>query len=157
MISTASPYAPKFGVEYLLDAVVTLVDSVRFAVDGAGDRRPTLKARARQLNLDIRFVGRVSPGGVDTYYRRAKLLVIPSIEGEGLPNVVLEAMVHGFPVVATPSGGVPTLIEDEETGFLVSMRDPETLTNQVAYLPARSDERDQIGTDARAFIETSSS
>jgi colanic acid/amylovoran biosynthesis glycosyltransferase len=77
-----------------------------------------------------------------------------SIECEGLPNVLLEAMAHGLPVVATPSGGVPTLIEDGETGFLVPMRDPETLADQLVYLLERPDERDRLGTNARTFVET---
>jgi glycosyltransferase involved in cell wall biosynthesis len=146
--------APKKGFKYLLDAVAALDDPIEFTVVGDGDRRSAIEARSRQLDLDVQFVGWVSPDDVDAYYRRAKLLVLPSIEGEGLPNVVLEAMAHGLPIVATPSGGVPTLIEDGETGFIVPMRDPETLADQLAYLLTRPDERDRIGTNARAFVET---
>jgi glycosyltransferase involved in cell wall biosynthesis len=146
--------APKKGVEYLVEAIACLDDPVEFTVVGDGDRRPALEERARQLDLDVRFVGRVSPEDVDAYYRRAKLLVLPSIEGEGLPNVVLEAMAHGLPVVAAPSGGVPTLIEDGETGFLVPMRDLETMADQLSYLLERPDERDRVGANARAFVET---
>jgi glycosyltransferase involved in cell wall biosynthesis len=107
----------------------------------------------RRLGND-QILGRVSPEDVDAYYRRAKLLVLSSIEGDGLQNVVLEAMAHGLPVVATPNGGVPTLIEGGEMEFLIPMRDPETLADQIADVLGRPDEWDRLGANARAFVET---
>jgi glycosyltransferase involved in cell wall biosynthesis len=58
------------------------------------------------------------------------LLVLPSLT-EGLPNVVLEAFAYKTPVVATAVGGVPELVKDGETGWLVPPRDPHALAQAI--------------------------
>lgn len=59
-----------------------------------------------------------------------KLLVIPSYS-EGLPNLLLEAMASGTPVLATPVGGIPDLIFDENTGFLLENNSPDSIAKGI--------------------------
>jgi glycosyltransferase involved in cell wall biosynthesis len=62
------------------------------------------------------------------------VLLIPSRSEGRLPNVALEAMGHGVPVVATSVGGLPEVVTDGESGFLAPPEDPEVLTQKVVGL-----------------------
>jgi glycosyltransferase involved in cell wall biosynthesis len=86
------------------------------------------------------------------------MLVLPSWI-EGLPGVVLEAMAHAKPVIATPVGGTPELVVDGETGLLVPPRDPMALAAAIRSLladPERARELGRAGHElaAREFSET---
>jgi glycosyltransferase involved in cell wall biosynthesis len=84
-------------------------------------------------------------------YDRAGVVVLAS-EREGLPNVVLEAMAHGKTVIATPVGGIPTLIEDGQTGFLVPVGDAVALRAAIKRVLADPDLRARVGSAARARV-----
>jgi glycosyltransferase involved in cell wall biosynthesis len=84
-------------------------------------------------------------------YDRAGVVVLVS-EMEGLPNVVLEAMAHGKTVIATPVGGIPTLIEDGVTGFLVPVGDAVALRNTIKRVLADDLLRRRVGEAARARV-----
>ena len=71
---------------------------------------------------------------------------------EGLPIVLLEAMAHGRPVVATPVGGTPELVTDGETGLLVPPRDPEALAAALRRVLDDPDLARRLGTAARARV-----
>jgi glycosyltransferase involved in cell wall biosynthesis len=71
---------------------------------------------------------------------------------EGLPNVVLEAMAHGKTVIATPVGGIPSLIEDGRTGFLVPVGDAAALRATIDRVLADGDLRRRVGAAARARV-----
>ena len=84
-------------------------------------------------------------------YDRAAVVVLVS-EMEGLPNVVLEAMAHGKTVVATPVGGIPSLIEDGRTGFLVPVGDAVALRRTLKRLLADDELRLRVGAAARERV-----
>jgi len=105
----------KKGVEYLISAM-KLVGDVDLLIVGDGPGRERLEKMA--LGLPVEFVGRVPPERVYEYLRQAKILILPSLY-EGLPNVILEAMSMGVPVIATRVGGIPDLVKDGRTGLLV--------------------------------------
>ena len=142
--------APKKGLEYLLEAM-TDVDA-HLTIVGDGSERDRLERRAAELDIDVTFVGEVAPEAVDSYYRDAGVFVLPSLEGEGMPNVVLEAMSWGLPVVATDSGGLPTMIEDGENGFLVPMRDSEAIAERIGELLTDTEYRENMGMVAREYV-----
>lgn len=124
--------APKKGVEYLLKAMSIVSTEHPLVIVGDGSQRDALEKQAESLGLsNVSFVGAVLPDEVDSFYRDARVLVLPSLEGEGMPNVILEAMAWGVPVVATDSGGIPSLIVEGETGYLVSQGDPEVLAMRI--------------------------
>jgi glycosyltransferase involved in cell wall biosynthesis len=84
-------------------------------------------------------------------YDRAGVVVLAS-EREGLPNVVLEAMAHGKVVVATPVGGIPSLIEDGVTGFLVPVGDAVSLRETIKRVLADDELRRRVGAAARQRV-----
>jgi glycosyltransferase involved in cell wall biosynthesis len=84
-------------------------------------------------------------------YDRAGLVVLAS-RMEGLPNVVLEAMAHGKVVIATPVGGIPSLIEDGVTGFLVPVGDAVALRATIKRVLADEVLRRRVGNAARARV-----
>jgi len=89
-----------------------------FVMTGAGRLRFASAGR-----LDVR--GWVGEAERDALLARAKLLVLPSGGAEGVPTVLLEAMARATPVLATPVGGVPDLVEHEKTGYLLDDASPE--------------------------------
>lgn len=92
----------------------------RLVVAGDGERRESLTALSRRLGLaeSVHFAGRCSRSEVARLRRRATALVVPSTY-EGMPLVVLEAMEDGVPVVASAVSGIPEVVVDGETGWLV--------------------------------------
>jgi glycogen synthase len=96
-------------------------------------------------------LGFVSQAKLAELYQRAAVVVLAS-RMEGLPNVVLEAMAHGKTVVATPVGGIPTVITDGETGFLVPVGDSAALRAAIETALADPSLRRRIGRAARERV-----
>ncbi len=96
-------------------------------------------------------LGFVSQKDLSRLYDRAAVVVLAS-RMEGLPNVVLEAMAHGKTVIATPVGGIPTLIEDGVTGFLVPVGDPVALRGAIERVLADPTLRRRVGEAARLRV-----
>lgn len=119
------------GVEVLLEALAGLRDDglvLPLVVAGDGEHRAALERRTAELDLAalVRFLGRCSAEEVRGLLRQARVLVVPSIY-EGMPLVVLEAMEAGLPIVASAVSGIPEVVVDGETGWLVPPEDPRAL------------------------------
>ena len=85
-------------------------------------------------------------------YQESAICVLTS-DFEGTPNVLLEAMASGLPVVATNVGGVPGIVRHGKTGFLLEPDDLEGLVRATAGLVRHSELRTEMGRRARAFVE----
>jgi glycosyltransferase involved in cell wall biosynthesis len=96
-------------------------------------------------------LGFVSHEELGELYDRAGVVVLVS-QMEGLPNVVLEAMAHGKTVIATPVGGIPSVVEDGETGFLVPVGDAAALRTTIKRVLADGELRRRVGEAARARV-----
>ncbi|HKU77056.1 MAG TPA: glycosyltransferase [Pyrinomonadaceae bacterium] len=81
-------------------------------------------------------------------------IFVLSTKTEGLPLVILEAMAHAKPVVATAVGGVPELVRDKETGFLHSLGDYEAQANQLSLLVKDKVLRHRLGEAGRALAQS---
>jgi glycosyltransferase involved in cell wall biosynthesis len=79
--------------------------------------------------------------------------VLPS-HIEGMPNALIEAMACGLPVISTPVGSVPDVVENGVNGMLVPVRDPASLCAAIAALLAAPAERERIGRAAHASALT---
>jgi glycosyltransferase involved in cell wall biosynthesis len=145
-------FAPKKGLINLFDAIKQIDVDCELVLVGDGDQRDTLERRAEEVETDVQFEGFVLPSSVEKYYRKASVFVLPSTEGEGMPNVVLEAMSWGVPVVTTESGGLPSMITDGSTGYLVPMRDPAALRRKIETLLSNSSKRKEMGNAARQYV-----
>ena len=99
---------------------------VRLIIVGDGPERQRLERASHSLGVSERvaFAGQVN--NIDVYYAMADMLALPS-HSEGSPNVLLEAMAAGVPVVATEVGGVPEIVTHDESALLVSQRDPHAM------------------------------
>jgi len=127
---------------------------VRGIIAGDGPLRVELENQAGRLGLlsgTVEFPGRVSDP-VDLY-RRASLFLLTS-DHEGTPNVVLEAMACGVPVVATRVGDVPDLLGDGERGRLVEPGDLEGLVTAIGDLLYDSQSRTRLATQARDYVQS---
>ncbi len=144
--------APKKGVKYLIEAMDSVTNDVVLWIIGDGQEREELECLVSKHNIKATFIGQVTPTKIDQYYRKADIFVLPSIEGEGMPNAVLEAMSHGVPVITTRSGGLPTIIENGQNGYLVPMRDPEAIAVRVDDLLNDSSLRHSMGMNGRKYV-----
>ena len=118
---------------------------------GEGPERASLAAAAASLRLTERviFVGEVS--NVQPYYAAADVVVLPS-HSEGSPYVLLEAMAAKVPVVATAVGGVPEMVEDEESALLVPVRDPRAMAAAIARVLTDSKLARKLTTNASRLV-----
>ena len=122
---------------------------VRFRIAGDGPRRQDMEKLAAKFRLDsdtLHFAGRCDR--MSDVYRQADILVVTS-DHEGTPNVVLEAMAHGLPVIATRTGGIPEIV-DETRGILVDRGDGNALLRAAKELirnPERCRSLGQHGID----------
>ncbi|MGD8415298.1 MAG: glycosyltransferase, partial [Candidatus Latescibacterota bacterium] len=84
------------------------------------------------LQNNVRFEGEKGPHEIALWMNACDLLCLPSLN-EGVPNVVLEALSCGLPVVATNVGGIPEVVSSEVAGLLVEPRQPVQLYEAIAY------------------------
>jgi glycosyltransferase involved in cell wall biosynthesis len=115
------------GHRHLVDAIAMLRDlnselKFKLIIVGEGPEREDLERTVRQkvLNGSVLFIGHVED--TSPYYAIADALALPS-HSEGSPNVLLEAMAAGLPVIATAVGGVPEIAINEENALLVAPGD----------------------------------
>src|SRR5260221_9764076 len=77
-------------------------------------------------------------------HRQSQVFVLPS-ENENSPNTLAEAMVSGMPVIATRAGGIPSMVNDGQTGLLVPWGAPQVLADKIEWLLAHPEERERLG------------
>ncbi|MDR3445568.1 MULTISPECIES: glycosyltransferase family 4 protein [unclassified Dyella] len=118
---------------------------------GAGPSREALLQRAAALGCQnrVRLVGAIEHFALGDWFRAADLLCLPS-HNEGVPNVVLEAMACGTPVVATRVGGIPEVLP-EHAGVLVDAHDRIGLEGALVDALGRSWDGGQIAAHAGRF------
>lgn len=118
------------------------------------DQRPQLERQAAELDLlpgGVEFRGAVSD--MAPIYREADIIVLTS-DREGMPNVLLEAMASGLPVVATRVGDVPEIVRHGETGYLANPGDNDAMVDALLKLVVDTRLRVEMGCRAREYINT---
>jgi glycosyltransferase involved in cell wall biosynthesis len=127
--------------------------NARLLIVGDGPERKSLETLARVLNINerVHFAGQVSD--VRAFYAAAQVLALPS-HSEGSPYVLLEAMAAHLPVVATRVGGVPEMVEDEESALLVHARDPQKMAAAIARVLTDAQLARKLTANASALIAT---
>ncbi len=124
----------------------------RLVIVGDGPEREALTKLAAHVGLEdnVSFAG--FQRDARPYYELAALVAVPS-HSEGSPNVVLEAMAAGLPIVANRVGGVPEILEDGVTGLMVEPRNPEAMAKTIFQLLSNADLRSRLGSAARSKAE----
>jgi len=129
------------------------VPSICGVLVGDGPERSRLERLAQGLGLlpdGVRFLGH-RPDVARMLRHDADVLVLTS-DHEGFPNVVLEAMAAGLPVITTPAGDAGVVVRDEVTGYVVSFDDDEQLAERIVQLAHSPEQRRQLGAAGRARV-----
>ncbi len=148
---------PRKGIHFLLDAFAKIApeyaDSHLWLVGSADNPQYTsqLKAQVERLGLlnRVTFVGRVAQAELAGYLGRCRAMVLPS-SSEGLPRVVVEAMLAAMPVVATHVSGIPDVIQDGINGYLVPPENADALETALRKVMQNPDV-DSMGAEGRDF------
>jgi glycosyltransferase involved in cell wall biosynthesis len=125
--------------------------NAKLVVVGEGPEQQRIRqwAVSRGIDDQVIFAGQVTEVG--PYYAMADLLVLPS-HSEGSPNVLLEGMAAGVPIVAAAVGGVPEIVRHAESALLVGLRDPAGLVEAMRLLLADSELACRLAANARARL-----
>ncbi len=129
---------PLKGHDLCVEALARLLPQfpqARLVIIGEGADRPRIEATIQRLGLQdkVRMTGALPNAELLRWYSAADMLLLASSR-EGWANVLLEAMACGAPVVATPVGGSPEVVQNDVAGRLVASRDGEGIAAAVASL-----------------------
>lgn len=143
---------PEKGFDLLLTALHEAGIGHDLLIAGTGPQQDALRDQAASLGLDDRvtFVGRADRGLVSSLHAGSDFFVLPSTAQEGLPLVALEAMAAGNAILATRSGGLPEVLEDESSALFVERGDVTALAQGLVRLAGDVDLRRRLGATAAA-------
>ena len=150
VLGTAGRLVPIKGLECLIRALPLIraaVPDVELEIAGSGPEEGTLRSEVKRLGLNdcVRYLG----WQTDIPFQRWNVFVMPSLE-EAFGIAALEAMAAGLPVVASAVGGLPELVEDGKSGWLVPPADPNALAIRLVSLLQNGREQKEMGLAARA-------
>lgn len=144
------------GVQHFARALPAILgdrQDLRVLIGGDGQLKESIEASLQEEGIAARvdLPGWISHDDLPRYLNQLQLLVLPSYT-EGLPNIMLEAMACGTPVLATPVGAVPDVIIDGKTGFILENNSPESIAESVARTLSSPD-LERIAEAGRRFVE----
>lgn len=127
--------------------------SARFFIGGSGKCYSAIKRIAEAMGISdkLKLIDWIPHIEVPRYLNKLRLLVLPS-RSEGLPNIVLEAMACGTPVLATPVGAVPDIIIHGETGFILDYKTTIDIAEAIVQVLKNSHLK-EIADNARSLVE----
>lgn len=128
-------------------------NNIEFLIGGGGTLESKIRDELKKNNLsrNVKQTGWISHNELVDYFNELKLFILPSYS-EGLPHTVLKVMACGTPVLATPVGGIPDIIKDGETGFIMEDNSPECIAKNVIRALEHPN-LDEIVKNARKLIE----
>ncbi|RJP83251.1 MAG: colanic acid biosynthesis glycosyltransferase WcaL [Desulfobacteraceae bacterium] len=152
------------GVEYAIRAIGKVAEKggkIEYTIIGDGILRPNLEDLIKNLGLgqSVQIIGWKKHDEVVKMVCNSHILIAPSVtaadgDKEGIPNVVKEAMALGTLVISTWHGGIPELVEDKVSGFLVPERDVEAIAERIEHLVDHPDIWNDLSRNARKLIES---
>lgn len=144
------------GHEYFIEAAGMLAaqrDDVTFIIVGEGPEEQSIRTRIERLGLP----GRIRMLGFRTdllnVFRSFDVFAIPSVEGDTIPQVLMQALAMEIPVVSTTVGSIPDVVIEGETGFVVPPRDSRTLADRIARLLDDAALRRRLGAQGRSLVQ----
>ena len=155
IVGTACRLVPSKGVDTLIRSIAVLreqIPTVRLEIAGAGPDQDRLESLVRASGLAdrVKFLG--WQDNLAAVMAQWAVFALPSMD-EGLPIVVLEAMASSLPVVASARGGLPEVVEDGRTGWLVPPNNPEALAERLLVPLLNREQRRVMGAAGRARVE----
>lgn len=162
-VITVARLVEKKGIAYAIEAVHRVIQSGRvitYTIIGDGDLRGELEKMIKQRNLtgQIRLLGWKRHREVIQTLEESHILLAPSItaqdgDQEGIPNAIKEGMAMGMPVIGTRHSGIPELIDDGVSGFLVGERNVDELFQRLCDLIDHPEWWEKLGKAGRTKIE----
>jgi phosphatidyl-myo-inositol dimannoside synthase len=151
--SSAERYKGFDSLLRVMPALLRETPDLQLVFAGDGDDRPSLEALAKQMRIDSRvhFLSQLSAEQIAACYAQADVFALPS-SGEGFGFVFLEAMACGKPVIGGNHGGIPDIIADGVTGYLVTHGDDAQLREKLSLLLGDRTLREKMGQRARETV-----
>ena len=153
----------KKGFEYAIRAVSVLIKEfpdIKYNIIGDGPLKEQLNNLISELGLEknVKILGYKIYEEVIKFLYESDILLAPSItsqdgDQEGIPIVLMEAMAIGLPVISSFHTGIPELVLNGESGFLVSEKDVNSIANNIRYLIKNPEMRESMGLKGRKIIE----
>jgi len=156
IVGNVAALVPHKGQRHFIEAarlVLPHVPDARFVIAGEGELRPALEKQIRDHHLEKHVLLAGFRPDILSVHKAFDIFVMSSIT-EGLGTSVLDAMAAGKPVVATTAGGIPEVVADNETGFLVPPRDHEAMADAIVRLLKDERLRTRMGAAGRARAES---
>lgn len=161
ILFTVRNLVPRMGLENLLSAVAALgaaPQGCTLVIGGEGPLRGTLEGVIRQRGLDdvVRMAGFIPEAQLTQYYQAADLVVVPSLKLEGFGLVTVEAMACGTPVLGTPVGAIPEILNQVDPILVAEGTDSQSLARALKRVLKRIQEPrelDRLAGKGRALIE----
>ena len=143
------------GTRYFYQAAAALAShgEMEFVIVGPGPEK-ALRREFEEYRWAVRYLGYKTKRELhEEVYPTASVLVQPSLS-EGLSYVVLEALSHGVPVIATPSTGCGEVLRDGQEGFIIPPRDPDAIVERIQFLHGNRDELERMSRNAWKATES---
>jgi colanic acid/amylovoran biosynthesis glycosyltransferase len=163
VILTIARLVEKKGVEYGIRAVAKVLKrhpEIEYKIVGDGPLRNSLHRLIDSLGAgeNIKLVGWKDQAEIGQFLQGSDVLLAPSItpesgDEEGTPVVIMEAFAQGVPVVSTYHAGIPEVVKDGKSGFLVAERDVDALADKLEKSLEDPQLRLTMGRSGRAFVE----
>ena len=145
----ASHFDKEKGIFELLNSIPLVTkenEKVLFVFVGGGKEEDTIVEFCQRKKLEnyVKFPGYLANRDIARILNSSDIFVLPSY-GEGFPLVILEAMAAGLPIISTPVGAIPEIIENGKNGFLVKSMDNIELAEKIRYLVENEKLRKKMG------------
>ncbi len=166
---TIGRLSEKKGIEYALKALYKTIRhyqdmgqdiTFRYDIVGDGPLSEKLQMLVTELGLNgtVIFHGSMTHGSIREMIEDSHIFILPCTTSsvgnmEGIPNVIKEALASGLPVLSTWHSGIPELVEDGVSGFLVPERDVDSLSERLVYLTDNPGTWSGMGAAGREFVE----
>ena len=158
VIGTIKTLEKTYGIEFLIKAFSIVKKKyydkpLKLLIVGRGTQRKYLENLVKELNLenDTLFTGYIEYDHIEQYHNMLSIFVAPSLM-ESFGVSILEASACGKPVIATKVGGIPEVIENEKTGFIVESENPDSLAYVLEKLIGNVQMRRELGNNGRKKV-----
>jgi phosphatidyl-myo-inositol dimannoside synthase len=159
LVFAAGRLVRKKGFEYLIDALALVPNAVlALAGEGTLDRELRQRAAAARVAERVRFLGNLTQDAVAAHLAAADVVVLPSVRDDrgnvdGLPNIVLETLATGTPLVTTGAGGIGSVARKDDTAFVVPQRDARALAGEIGRVLADAAHAHAVAARGRALVQ----
>ena len=155
VLGVVARFTKQKGHIYLIEAASQIVNkfpNTKFLFVGDGPLRKDLETKINELGLNSKFILLGFRNDVRELLQVFDIFVLPSL-WEGLPNVLLEAMACGKPIVATAVDGTPEAVVDGNNGLIVPPKNPDKLADALMHLLQNEQEARKMGKRGRKRVE----